>query len=123
MVFRLLLLFSLLALGCSRGVGQSELPGQYEFALDNMKQQIRISADGKYSNTYYRDGILVWSDQGTWNHEEAAGEKGIALMEFRFGVPEYAINRGLWFVVPEKTFSGVRKLCFDPDLNRCFQHD
>ena len=124
---KLFLLFALVVAGCSRGVGQPELPGQYEFSLDNMKQQVTVGADGKYSNAFYRDGILVWSEQGTWTYD--VEEKGIGFAEFRFGIPEYSFNRdlgfavperGLWFVVPEKTFTGVKKLCFDPDLDRCF---
>ena len=118
---KLFLLFALVIAGCSRGVGQSELPGQYEFSLDNMKQQVTVGTDGKYANTFYRNGALVWSDQGTWTYEESVGKKGVAFAQFRFGIPEYSSNRGLWFVVPEKTFIGVKELCFDSDMDRCFQ--
>lgn len=135
----LVLLLALALAGCSRSVEQSEVPGLYEFALDNMRQQVTVSAEGKYVNAFYRDGALVWSDQGQWTYEKSAGEKGIAFAEFRFGIPEYSpaslggpeysgmpklpdsSNRGLWYVVPEKTLTGTRKLCFDPDLGRCFQ--
>lgn len=135
----LVLLLALVLASCSRGVEQPELPGRYEFLLDNMKQQITIGADGKYTNAFYRDGALVWSDQGKWTYEKSAGEKGVAFAEFRFGIPEYSparlgspeysgmpklpdsSSRSLWYVVPEKTFTGTRTLCFDPDLGRCFQ--
>jgi hypothetical protein len=114
-------LLVLAIVGCSRGVEQRELPGQYEFSLDGMRQRVTIDADGKYSNVFYRDGALVWSDQGKWTYEESAGKKGIALSEFRFGIPEYSSRRGLWFVVPEKTLTEVKELCFDSDLDRCFK--
>jgi hypothetical protein len=117
------MLAALVVAGCSSGVEQSELPGQYEFFLGDMKQQVTVSADGKYSNAFYRGGARVWSDQGAWTVEESAGKKGIAFKEFRFGIPEYSSNRGLWFVVPEKTLTGVKELCFDSDLGRCFQSD
>jgi hypothetical protein len=121
LVYLFTMLAALVVGGCSSGVEQSELPGQYEFSLEGMKQQVTVSADGKYSNAFYRDGAPVWSDQGTWTFEESAGKKGIAFMEFRFGIPEYSSNRGLWFVVPEKTLTGVKELCFDSDLGRCFR--
>jgi hypothetical protein len=116
------LIFILAVAGCSRGVDKAELPGRYEFSLDNMKQQVTIGADGKYSNALYRGGALVWSEQGVWTYYEAAkkGRTEIMLDKFRFGIPEYA-SGGSWFVVPEKTLTGVKALCFDPDLNRCFR--
>lgn len=118
---RSLLLILVLAVGgCSRGVDRAELPGRYEFALDNIKQQVTIGADGKYANVLYRDSALVWSEQGVWTYEETDGHKGIMLGKFRFGITEYA-SGGSWFVVPEKTLTGVRSLCFDPDLDRCFR--
>jgi len=135
----LALLFALVLAGCSRSVEQSELTGQYEFSLENMKQQITIGADGKYTNAFYRDGALVWSDQGRWTYDKLAGKKGVAFAEFEFGIQEYSpaklgnpeysgmprlpdsSSRSLWYVVPEKTLTGVRELCFDPDLDRCFQ--
>jgi hypothetical protein len=122
MIRGLLLMFVLLAVaGCSRGVDRAELPGRYEFSLDNMKQQVTISADGKYVNVLYRDNALVWSEQGVWTYYEAAGKHTeIILDKFKFGIPEYA-SGGSWFVVPEKTLTGVKALCFDPDLDRCFR--
>jgi len=117
----LVLLLALVLASCSRGVEQPELPGQYEFSLDNMRQQVTISVDGKYANAFYRNGALVWSNQGKWTYEESAGKKGVAFAEFRFGIPEYSSVQGLWFVVPEKTLAGIRELCFDQDLERCFQ--
>lgn len=133
------LILILVLAGCSREVDQSELPGQYQFSLDNMRQQVTVSTEGKYVNAFYRDGALVWSDQGKWAYETSAGKKGVAFAEFRFGIPEYSparldsheyseipklpdsSSRSLWYVVPEKTITGTRELCFDPDLGRCFQ--
>ncbi len=118
----ILLILALAVGGCSRGVDRAELLGRYEFALDNIKQQVTIGADGKYANVLYRDNALVWSEQGVWTYYEAVG-KGhteIILDKFKFGIPEYA-SGGSWFVVPEKTLAGVKALCFDPDLDRCFR--
>ena len=135
----LVFLLAFLLASCSRSVERSELLGQYEFSLDNMKQKITIDADGKYTNAFYRDSALVWSDQGRWTYEKLTGEKRIAFAQFRFGIPEYSparfgapeysempklpesSGRSFWFVVPEKTLTGIRELCFDPDLDRCFQ--
>ena len=115
--------FMILALavaGCSRGVDRGEVPGRYQFSLDNIKQQVTLAVDGKYTNALYRDGALVWSEHGVWTYEEAQGHKGIMLSKFKFGISEYA-SGGSWFVVPEKTLTGTNVLCFDPDLDRCFR--
>lgn len=121
MTRNLLLIFALAVAGCSRGVDRAEVPGRYEFSLDNVKQQVTIGADGKYANALYRNGALVWSEQGVWTYYEAAkGHTEIVLDKFRFGISEYA-SGGSWFVVPEKTITGVKALCFDPDLDRCFR--
>ena len=62
----LLFLLVLAVAGCTRGMDKAEIPGLYEFGIDNVKQKITIGADGKYTNAFYRDGALVWSDQGAW---------------------------------------------------------
>lgn len=120
MIPNLLLIFVLAVAGCSRGVDRAEVPGRYHFSLDNIKQQVTIGTDGKYANALYRNGALVWSEHGVWTYEEAQGHKGIMLSKFKFGISEYA-SGGSWFVVPERTFTGVKALCFDPDLDRCFR--
>ena len=121
MTRNLLLIFALAVAGCSRGVDRAEVPGRYEFSLDNIKQQVTIGADGKYANAFYRDGALVWSEQGVWTYYKATeGRTEIVLDTFKFGISEYA-SGGSWFVVPEKTITGVKALCFDPDLDRCFR--
>ena len=117
----LLSIFVLALFGCSLAVEKAEVPGLYEFAIDNLKQQITIGADGKYVNAFYRGGALVWSDQGAWTYEEQKGKLGVTLAKFRFGIPGHSSEPGHWFVVPEKTLTGGKTLCFDPDLARCFR--
>jgi hypothetical protein len=117
----LLFLLVLAIAGCTRGMDKAEVPGIYEFGIDNLKQQITIGADGKYSNAFYQGGALVWSDQGAWTYEEQKGKPGITFAKFRFGIPGHASEPGYWFVVPEKTLTGVKALCFDLDLDRCFR--
>ena len=119
---RKLLLFLLVAIaGCSRGVDKAELPGLYSVESDSLKQEVTIRADGKYVNAFYRDGKLAWSDQGDWAYEEQRGKTGITFTKFRFGMPGHSTEPGYWFVLPEKSVSGAKRLCFDPDLNRCFE--
>jgi|SRR5262252_5796291 len=114
---RFILLFALS--GCSSGVERTAVPGSYEFALDGFRQVLVIGEDGRYTNTLYKDGAAVWSDQEAWVYENEMG--GVTLSGFRFGIPEYTSRpRGLWFVVPSKTLSGTKQLCFDDDLGRCF---
>ncbi len=115
----LLLLLGTVA-GCSRGVGKTELPALYRFISGNVKQEVTINADGNYLNAFYRNGMLVWSDQWRWEYEEHAGEFGVTFTNFRFGIAEHSDVPGYWFVVPEKTLTGVKRLCFDPDLDQCF---
>ena len=124
-------LLFLVFLGCTQAVERREISGIYDFKLENIKQKVVIGEDGKYVNKFFRDDILVWADNGTWTYEKAGKQTGIALAEFRFALPEYSLvkygipgnssGRGLWFVVPEKTVSGMKQLCFDPDLDRCFR--
>lgn len=115
-----LLLFSLAVAGCSRGMNQAELPGRYEFSYDTTKQHVTLGVDGTYTNTFYKDNRLVWSEKETWiYYKETKGYSAIRLEHFRFGLSEYT-SGGSWFAVPEKTLTGVKRLCFDPDLYRCF---
>src|SRR5262245_29333945 len=118
---RVIVLFALALTSCSRGVEKPEVPRFYEFATDDTKQQIAISADGKYVNTLYRRGAAVWSDQSDWAYEIRNGEGSVTFTRFRFGIPGHSSQPGYWFVIPEKTFTGNIRLCFDPDLDLCFR--
>ncbi|TAK40703.1 MAG: hypothetical protein EPO27_20575 [Betaproteobacteria bacterium] len=118
---RSLLLFTLTVSGCARSVDQAELPGRYEFRLDSLAQQVTIAGDGKYTNAFYRSGELIWSDQGDWTYERE--KQGVTFAQFRFGIPGHSTQPGYWFVVPEKSLVGIKKLCFDPDLYYCFKAD
>jgi hypothetical protein len=106
--------------GCARQVGKDDLPGTYEFTLDAVKQTVVVSQDGQYTNTLYKDGLVVWSDRQQWTYEQQAGKYGITFAAFRFGIPGHSAEPGLWFVVPSKTLAGSKELCFDTDLGRCF---
>ena len=119
---RLLLMLLLVGIaGCSRELDKAELPGVYSVESDSLKQVVTIRADGKYVNALYRDGKLAWSDQGGWAYEEQRGKTGVTFTKFRFGMPGHSADPGYWFVLPEKSLSGAKRLCFDPDLNRCFE--
>ena len=118
-----MLLLFLGVTGCSRSVGKAEMPGVYEFRIDNIRQQITVRSDGTYANVFYRGNVLVWSDHGAWTYEDHQGNEGILFAKFRFGIPEHSALRGFWFVVPGKTIAGDKELCFDPDLNQCFRQD
>lgn len=117
--FLLVLLLGTVA-SCSRGVGKTELPDIYRFASGNLKQEVTISPNGKYQNAFYREGTLVWLDRENWTYEDQKGQVGVTLTKFRFGIAGHSDVPGYWFVVPEKTLTGVKRLCFDPDLGKCF---
>lgn len=119
--FFLLMLLCLGLVGCSGHVEKAQLPGSYEFMLDGIRQVVVVGADGKYTNTLYKDGAAAWSDQQVWTYEEQGGKYGVTFAGFRFGIPGHASAPGLWFVIPEKTLGGTKELCFDTDLGRCFQ--
>ena len=121
MRLKLLLLLSVAMASCSRGVDKAELPGLYRAVSDSLKQEVTIRADGKYVNAFYRDGKLTWSDQGDWAYEDQKGKAGITFTSFRFGMPGLSAAPGYWFVFPEKSLTGTKRLCFDLDLNRCFE--
>lgn len=111
----------LLALaGCSGRMEKDQVPGTYEFALESIRQIVVVGADGRYTNTLYRDGTAVWSDQQTWTYEVQGKKSGITFTGFRFGIPGHSSSPGLWFVVPDRALSGIKELCFDTDLGRCF---
>jgi hypothetical protein len=111
----------LLTIACSRRISPADLPGVFTAQMGAVSQQISVRADGTYSNVLYRDGKIEWSDENRWASELHSGTAGITFTEFRFGVPGYNARKGYWFVEPEWSFFGVKKLCFDPDLDRCFE--
>lgn len=120
----------LLLSGCFRGVNKADLPGTYAFEENGLKQEITINANGRYSNTLFSNGAVIWSDAGGWVYETVAGETGITFGDFRSGVDDTSVKFGLdktfnlpgyWFVVPERTFFGHKQICFDKDANKCFQ--
>jgi hypothetical protein len=118
----LLLLLLLVALaGCSRELDTAGLPGVYRYEGDGVKQEITVSANGKYRNVLYLEDRLMWSDEEDWEYEQVSGKFGITFSKFRFGIPGHRPLSGYWFVEPERSSSGVKRLCFDPDLNRCFE--
>lgn len=137
MRLRFLLLLALAVSGCDLPVDQAELPGLYEFQLNNVKQQVTITGDGKYTNAFYRDGELIWLDQGDWTYERDT--RGVTFEKFRIDIPGHDIAsvrryggipkygdvpiRGYHFFVPEKTLFGIKKLCFDRDVDFCFKTD
>jgi hypothetical protein len=121
MSYRILLLFMFgTVAGCSRSLDRTELPDAYRFISGNLMQEITISPDGNYLNAFYREGLLVWSDREGWTPENQKGQLGITLAKFRFGIISHSDAPGYWFVVPEKTLTGIKRLCFDPDLDQCF---
>ena len=118
----LVVLFVALA-GCSRTPTQEELPGLYVFEQSDSRQEIGIKSDGSYTNSYIREGILVWSDVGRWEYEKSGNVYGVTFSLFHVGIPDdyKTRGRGFWFVPAEKDMFGSIALCFDLDLNRCFQ--
>jgi hypothetical protein len=116
-----ILLVLLTLVGCSDAVEKSQIPGVYEFALNDLRQTIEIAADGRYTNTFQKAGVTVWSDQQAWVYEAQGGKDGVTFTGFRFGIPGHPSAPGMWFVVPDKRFSGAKELCFNSDLGRCFR--
>lgn len=121
MMWKFFMLIVLGLAGCSNQVEKTQLPGSYEFTLDGLRQVVVIGADGRYTNTLYKDGVASWSDQQAWTYEEQGGKGGVTFTGFRFGIPGHVSSPGFWFVIPEKTFGGTTELCFDADLGHCFQ--
>lgn len=99
----------------------ADVAGTYRFEGSAEVQEISVESDGHYANSYFRDGGLVWRDEGEWEPDEVAGEKGVTFAEFRFGLAGHSTRPGYWFVVPERSFFGNARLCFDPDLGYCFE--
>lgn len=119
--YSILLLFALLLGACSRAVGKADVPGVYVFESKELRQRITVGRNDEYLNELYADGVLSWAETGTWAFEQEGGKNGISFSMFRFGLRDLSSTRGYWFVVPEKTITGRRRLCFDTDLDRCFE--
>ena len=114
-----LLLLSLAA--CGDDDADIGIAGTYSFEADGEAQTIAISDDGHFVNSYYRDGALVWRDEGAWAPYTVGQDKGIAFEDFRLGVNDASPKRGYWFVAPERNWLGAARFCFDPDLGRCLE--
>jgi len=121
MKYSIVVLLTFLLGGCSRGVDKADLPGVYFFEGKGLRQQITLNTNGEYLNALYADGVLSWTETGKWSYEQQGGKGGVTFSNFRFGLKDTAVGPGFWFVVPEKTIAGRKQLCFDIDLNRCFQ--
>lgn len=107
---------------CARPLEKTEVLGTYEFVLGSVREVVVIGDDGKYTNSLYENGTLVWSDRGEWTYEQQPSDTGVTFTAFRFGIPGHSAQPGLWFVVPSKTLTGGKELCFDLDLGRCFRN-
>jgi hypothetical protein len=133
MTFRLPILCLLLMFlaACGDEDVTADIAGTYSFEADGEAQTVVITDDGKYVNSYHRDGALVWRDEGVWDFDVAGAESGITFEGFRFGLKEHTRprrsygfvvpERGYWFVVPERSWRGAARLCFDPDLGHCLK--
>lgn len=101
----------------------TNVAGSYHFERSSEVQEISVESSGHYVNSYFRDGSLVWRDEGKWQRDEVGGEQGITFSKFRFGLPDQSARPGYWFVVPERALFGNVRLCFDPDLGCCFERN
>lgn len=131
--FPAILLSLIFLAACDEREAASDIAGTYRFEGKGETQEIAVEEGGRYVNSYFRDGALIWRDEGVWEHDEAGNEKGITFEEFRFGLDDHSPRhsdfglkdnfprRGYWFVVPERSFLGSARLCFDPDLDHCFE--
>lgn len=106
---------------CSRDVVQDEFPGVYRFDFGEGTEVIEVKSDGTYSNSLYTGKTLDWEDAGTWSVDNKMESVGITFNRFRFGVPDRSHVQGYWFVIPERSILGHKRLCFDLDLGRCFE--
>jgi hypothetical protein len=113
--------FCIFIAGCQRSVAVADFPGTYVTIVENIKQEIKVQPDGTYTNTAYRSGALLWSDSQKWQHEEQLGKVGITFTKFRFEIPGHSTYPGYWFVVPSRSLFGTKRLCYDIDLDRCFE--
>jgi hypothetical protein len=116
-----LLVLSLSACRDSETLG--DVAGAYSYEENGEAQAVTVEKDGSYVNSYFRDGSLVWRDEGRWQRDEIDGERGVTFAEFRFGFAGHSGRPGYWFVAPERSFSGNMRLCFDLDLGHCFERE
>ena len=59
----------------SHAASSAEIPGEYDFALENVSQVIAVSRDGTYQNVVYVGGKKSWSDRGSWQQDNVGGKK------------------------------------------------
>lgn len=113
--------FSLALAACSRSVNKGDLPGVYVAKEGAVTQELKLEPSGTYVNTLYVNGSVQWAETQSWTYEEQAGKAGAVLSNFRFGLKDTPSSAGYWFVEPERSVTGAIRLCYDPDLGRCFQ--
>lgn len=116
----LCLMFLSLA-ACGEDNAAADIAGTYSFEAEGEAQTLDIGGDGHFVNSYYRDGALVWRDEGAWTFYVAGRETGVTFEDFRLGLADEFAERGYWFVAPERTWLGATRFCFDRDDDRCLE--
>lgn len=94
-------------------------PGIYIAKEGMVTQELELDVNGEYINSIYENGCLQWIEKHSWTYEESMG--GVVFSNFRFALNDTPSFSGYWFVEPERSITGAIRLCYDPDLRRCFQ--
>ena len=80
---------------CACGLSEEQVVGTwsstYEFYGSNFNNSFTLSADGTYSRTVYKDGVLSPSESGTWTIE---GNKVCLFKDDNSSNPEYTYKGG-----------------------------
>jgi hypothetical protein len=106
---------------CS-SVNEAEVSGSYAAEYEGGTDTLEIKPDRTYEHVIDATGRRT-IDYGTWTIDTWAREStGISLEHFRFRNHDGTIKApGIWHVEVERALlSGNYRLCFDPDLYKCF---
>lgn len=113
--------FSLALVACSRSINKGDLPGFYVATEADITQELNLDSNGTYTNTLRINGLMQWTEKQSWTYEVYSGNVYVVFSRFRFGLKDTPSSSGYWLAEPVKSFSGNIRLCYDPDLGRCFQ--